>query len=100
MPAFVEARDQGVLLRVRVQPKASRNAVVGITTEYVRVAVTSPPVDGAANQALIAFLSKALDVRKGQIALKSGDHSRTKTLLIESISVDQVREALNASVSR
>jgi len=93
-PSAVEARDSGVLLRVRVQPKASRNAVVALDPSYCRIALTAPPVDGAANEALVAFLAKVLGVKKRQLTITSGAQSRTKTLQIDALRAVDVRSAL------
>lgn len=93
-PPAIEARDGGVLLRVRVQPKASRNAVVEMCPGYCRIVLTAPPVDGAANEALVAFLAKVLRVKKRQIAVVSGGQSRLKSLQIDALSAGDVERIL------
>ncbi len=93
----IEGRDGGVLLRVRVQPKASRNAVAGLTDECCRIALTAPPVEGAANEALIEFLAKVLAVKKRQVTLVSGAHARSKCLHIAGLSPNAARHALIAA---
>jgi len=67
-------------LAIHVQPRASRNAIVGWHGDALKVALTAPPVDGAANTALIAFLAEALGLKRGQIRLLHGDSSRQKLL--------------------
>lgn len=92
--AALEEREGGVLLRVKVQPRASRSAILGAQGGRIRIALTAPPVEGAANQALVKYLAFALTVRQQQIELKSGEHSRDKSLLIHGVTLDEVRNAL------
>jgi len=75
----------GVRLAVRLTPRASRNGVDGVVTgadgrPALQIRLTAPPVDGAANDALIAFLAKTLDMRKSDISIVSGQTSRLKIL--------------------
>jgi len=84
----------GVLLPVRVQPRASRDQVVGVQDAALKVRLTAPPVDGAANQALVKFLAKALGVSKGRLSLVSGQKSRHKLVRVEGLDPSQVAERL------
>lgn len=75
----------GVRLAVRVSPRAARDAVEGVAADadgkpLLKIRLTAPPVDGEANAALIAFLAKALGMKKAQIVLHSGQTGRTKIL--------------------
>jgi uncharacterized protein (TIGR00251 family) len=81
-PAAIQKHPQGVVLNVRVQPKASRNAFRGLHGQAVKISLTAPPVDGAANNALIAFLSKQLKCPKADIEIIAGAASRNKRLLL------------------
>lgn len=94
----MEARADGVLLRVKVQPKASRNAILGEQGGRIRIALTAPPVEGAANDSLVKFLADILHVRRQQIVIKGGEHGREKSLLVQDITVDQVNSVLGRSV--
>lgn len=94
----MEARADGVLLRVKVQPKASRNAILGEQGGRIRIALTAPPVEGAANDSLVKFLADILHVRRQQIVIKGGEHGREKSLLVQEITVEQVNSALGRSV--
>ncbi len=73
---------EGLVLSVRVQPKASRNAIRGVHENALKIALTAPPVDGAANRACIAFLAKKLGVAKSAFELLCGQTSRSKRILI------------------
>lgn len=85
---MIAVRDtpEGALFAVRVTPRASRTAVPGIygegTNAALKVALQAPPVEGKANAALVEFLSDLLGVPRASIVLRSGEHSRTKTVLI------------------
>ena len=76
----------GVRLRLRVQPRASREEVAGLAGNAVRVRLTAPPVDGAANEALVRFLATRLRVSRSAVALISGRTSRTKVVEITGLS--------------
>ncbi|WP_328819963.1 DUF167 domain-containing protein [Permianibacter fluminis] len=65
-------------LAIHVQPRASRNAIVGWHGDALKVALTAPPVEGAANAALIAFLAEAFGLKRSQVSLVRGDSSRHK----------------------
>jgi hypothetical protein len=80
-PARWEGAD--LILRVQVQPRASHNEFAGIHAGALKVRLTSPPVDGKANAALIAFLADAFGVAKRQVILLKGDTGRAKQLRIQ-----------------
>ena len=82
------------LLRVYVQPRASRNEICGIHGDALKVAITAPPVEGQANKAVILFFSQCFSVRKNDVRLLSGEQSRFKTLLFASLSAKELQEQL------
>lgn len=71
-----------VILQVRVQPRASRNAWLGLQEDWFRVRITAPPVEGQANQCLQAFLADLFGVAKSQVNLLAGDTGRDKRLRV------------------
>ena len=77
-----EQRSEGLLVDVQVVPRASRTAVGPAVGERLRVAVTSPPVDGAANAAVIDALADAFGVRRSAIEIVRGERGRRKTVRI------------------
>jgi uncharacterized protein (TIGR00251 family) len=81
-------------IRVKVVPRSSRNQLAGREENVYRIKVTSPPVEGKANKALIAFLAEKLDIPKRKIELLSGQRSRTKTIRIHHLTAEQVRKRL------
>ncbi|MEA1062314.1 DUF167 family protein YggU [Apirhabdus apintestini] len=78
----VTATPHGLVLRLYIQPKASRDALIGAHGDEFKVAITAPPVDGQANAHLIKFLAKQFRVAKSQITLEKGELGRHKQLLI------------------
>ena len=82
--ARVEPHGEGELaLSVRLVPRASRDEVVGWTADgSLKIRVTAAPVEEAANRELIKFLSQYLDVRKTDVRIASGAHSKTKRLIV------------------
>lgn len=79
------AMNGGVKLAVRLTPRASRNSIDGIVTgadgrTALHIRLKAPPVEGAANSALIAFLAEILDLRKADISIRSGQTARVKIL--------------------
>ena len=74
---------------VRIIPRSSRNEIAGREGDLYRIKVTSPPVDGKANKALIIFLSKMLKIPKSDIEIISGEKSRIKRIRVHDISSDE-----------
>lgn len=76
---------------VRVQPRASRTGVDGLFGDALRVRVSAPPVDGAANEAVIRVLAEALHVPRVAVRIVAGASSRTKIVEVAGVSVEAVR---------
>ena len=93
MKLAVHQRAGQLLFDMHVVPRASRSAVVGVHDGCLKVTLDAPPVDGAANAALIALVAKLLGRPRRDVTLVRGQTSRRKTLAIAGSSVDQI-EAL------
>jgi hypothetical protein len=91
---FAKDVADGCTLAVRVHPGARKNGVTGVHADAVKIALTTPPVDGKANEALIAFLAEALRLPRARIAIVAGLTSRSKTLRITGKSAAEVAAAL------
>jgi len=87
-------KEAPVRISVKVKPRASRDAVEGWTGDTLIVRLTSPPVEGAANSALIKLLSKATGLARSRIRIVSGEKGRSKVLAFEGISLADLRERL------
>ena len=81
----VTERDGAVRFAVRVQPRAARNEVAGVHDGALKLRVNAPPVDGAANDAVVALLARLLRVPRGVIRIVSGVTSRTKLVEVEGV---------------
>ncbi len=79
---------------VRVQARASRTEVAGAHGDAIKIRIAAPPVDGAANKELIAFLSKKLGVSKSAVQIVKGAQGRDKLIEVEGLSGEKVRERL------
>ena len=85
-------------ISLRVQPRASRNAVVGWTGDTLNIRLTPPPVEGAANAACLDFLAKLLDLSPSRLAIIQGARSRTKVIRITGLTQGEIRARLSSKV--
>ena len=85
----------GVLLYVRIQPRASKNEIVMRDDGSIKIRLTAPPVDGAANEALVKFLAGTLSIAKSQVTIISGQTSRDKVVRITGVPDEDVMRLLN-----
>lgn len=90
----MKQESDGVRLRVRVKPRASKSRVVGVREGALEVAVAAPPVDGEANAELVAFLAKALGVGRSSVSVVSGDTSRNKLVRVAGLGPDVLLRTL------
>lgn len=90
----IVAAGAGTRLRLRVQTRASRDEVAGVAGDALRVRLTAPPVDGAANEALVRLLAERLDVSRGSIALVSGHTGRNKVVEVSGLSPEEIARRL------
>ncbi len=88
----VRVTERGVAISVRVQPRASRNGIVGVLGDALKVRLTAPPVDGAANEALIELFKSTFRIPAAAITIVSGAGSRTKVVELAGVSEDRVRQ--------
>ena len=94
VPWCQDAPD-GVILRVLVQPKASRARVGPVQGDRLKVAVTAPPVEGAANEAVVKLLAKTFGLRRGAVTLRAGQSGRRKTLLLRGATAAALRRKVS-----
>lgn len=97
---MLRATVEGVTLAVRAQPGAKKTAITGVygegTAAQLKIAVKAPPLEGRANEALIAFLAETLGVAKNAVELKSGELSRSKVFLLRGVTLERAKEAFSA----
>jgi uncharacterized protein (TIGR00251 family) len=98
-PIALRDSPEGCVLPVRVHPGARTNAVTGVHDGALKISLTTPPTDGRANDALIAFLAERLRVQRSRISLVSGATSRSKILRVAGKSAAEVQAALDPTIS-
>lgn len=98
MSPFARQESAGVVLQLWIQPRARKNELVGIQDGALKVRLTSPPVEGAANELCREYFAKLLGVSRGDVMLIAGERSRHKRLLISGYAVDEVRKRIVARI--
>ena len=93
---MIPLHDSGssVTFTVKVHPRAKKNAITGEMGDALKVSLTTPPVEGRANEACIEFFAKLLKLPRSSVTIASGQNSRNKVIRVAGLSSDQVRERL------
>lgn len=99
-PAFAEEHHDGTVLRVLAAPRSSVNGVGPIVEDMLRVRVTAPAVDGAANAAIARLLSDILGVSKSRVRILAGQTSKRKRVLIEGLAPSDVARLLSPALDQ
>jgi hypothetical protein len=86
--------DSGVVFNVKLVPNSSFTKIADYTEEYVRIKISSPPLENRANKELIEFCSDMFDVSKSKISLISGEKSKLKKVLIKDTKLDLLSQKL------
>jgi len=89
-----KSAPSGVTLTVRIQPRASKNEAVRLENGGLKIRLTAPPVDGAANEALVKFLADQFSVSKSQVEIVSGHTSRDKVVRISGVGAEDAESLL------
>ena len=90
MPGFLRVQADGVLLSVKLQPRASANEIGDALGDELRIKVTAPPVDAAANEALVKLLAQQLHCPRNRVDLVRGHTSRHKTVKLYGLTAEDV----------
>jgi uncharacterized protein (TIGR00251 family) len=90
MSLTVRTRDNSVRFAVRVQPRASRSEIAGVHGDALKIRLSAPPVDGAANDALVELMAGSLGVAKRAVRIVSGEQSRSKVVEVEGVTAAAV----------
>jgi|SRR5215469_311600 len=91
---MIRPTPNGCTLSVRVHPGAKRNAITGTHADALKISLTTPPTDGRANAALIAFLAERLNIPRASIELLTGHSSRSKILRVTGITAAEAESRL------
>jgi len=91
---YLKETDQGIEFKVKIQPRASTNEITGTFGDAFKLRITAPPVEGAANEAVIKFLKKLFGVSQGDVTISSGLTSRNKIIRVTGITLSEAKIAL------
>jgi len=91
---LIHQDDSSVTFAVRVHPRARKNAITGELGDALKVSLTTPPVEGRANEACVEFFAKLLRVPRSSVTIASGQTSRNKVIRVAGVTAEQVREKL------
>ena len=94
IPGFLRVSADGLLLRVKLQPRASATGILESAGDELRIRVTAPPVDAAANEALLRLLAEVLDCPRSQVELRRGQTSRHKVVALRGVTLAHALEKL------
>ncbi len=89
----IVSHPQGVILKIHVQPRAKKTEIVGRHGQAVKIRLAAPPVDGRANEALVAYLAKILSRPRTDFSIISGAKEREKKILIRGATIEEVTKA-------
>ena len=90
----LQISGSAVTFAVRVHPRAKKNAITGELGDALKVSLTTPPIDGRANEACIEFFAKLLKVPRSSVTIASGQSSRNKVIRVASLSADELRKRI------
>ncbi len=93
-PKFLTQQKDGVTLAIKLQPRASSNEIGEAAGDELRIRVTAPPVDAAANEALLRLLAETLDCPRGRVELIRGQTSRRKVVKVYGVTAAEVLQRL------
>jgi uncharacterized protein (TIGR00251 family) len=93
--SWLQTTSKGIMLNVRVVPRAAKTEAAGMMGDELRIRLNAPPVDGKANKALLEFLADTLDLSRRQIELVAGEHDRRKRILITGCPATVIQKKLN-----
>ena len=91
MNTILREKNGNCIIRCRIQPSASKNKIVGIYNDAIKITLTAPPVDGKANKMLTQFMAKQLKLPKSKVSVIKGESSRSKTILCKDITEEKIR---------
>lgn len=91
MPEWLSQVPEGTILTLHVQPRASKNEIIGEQDGALKLRLTSPPVEGAANKLCCEFIAKSCGLPKRDVTIISGEKSRHKRVLVSGLSVEDIQ---------
>ncbi len=96
-PAYLRTTPRGVVLELYIAPRAKQSKLAGLHGGYPKLSLAAPPIEGRANEELLAFLSRLLAIPKSSIELVRGATSKRKSLLIQGLSAEAIQHRLETA---
>lgn len=96
--SYLREAEGGITLSVHAQPKASRTKIVGLHGEALKIAVQAPPVEGAANEALLEFLASFFGVAKRAVVLRTGETARKKVFFVAGLTAERATKLVEGQL--
>jgi uncharacterized protein (TIGR00251 family) len=90
---------KGITFAVKVHPRARKNAITGTVGDALKLALTAPPVEGKANQAVIEFFADLFEIPRSSVTIASGETSRNKVVRVSSVNKQMVQERLSGMLA-
>lgn len=98
MVSCLQENADGVILSLQFQPRSSRNQIVGLRGDFLKIKLCSPPVDGAANKRCCEYLAKLFAVPKSRVELITGDRARQKRILLRGVALSFVENIIKSNL--
>jgi uncharacterized protein len=98
IPVAIQESAKGISFAVKVHPRARKNAITGVVGDALKLALTAPPVEGKANQAVIEFFAALFQIPRSSVTIASGETSRNKVIRIAGVSKPAAEQRLAESL--
>ena len=98
MPIRIHEKPEGLLFGIRVQPRSSKNQIMGLYGDALKINLTAPPVDNAANKACRDFLAGLLSVPKSSVSIVSGHKGRNKQVMVQCPQGSEIRKSIKKTI--
>jgi len=96
---MIRETPEGFLLNVKALPRSSRCGICGIYGDALKIKVTAPPVDGRANEEIIAFLASGLGIKKGQVRIVTGHNATRKTVAVTGCRREDIERLMGEDIT-
>ena len=97
---MIQQTTSGVSIAVKVHPRAKKNAITGMVGDAYKLSLTSPPVDGRANEACIEFFAELFKVPRSSVTIASGERSRNKVIRVDGVTEQKAEQSLSTRRSK
>ena len=98
MPFAIQEKPEGLIFKIRVQPRSSKNQIIGLYGDALKINLTAPPVDNAGNKACAVFLAGLLSVAKSSVCNVSGHTGRNKQVMVQCPPSSDARKTLRKTI--